>query len=153
MADLLIKLYDLPAMPVVADMAFLVRPALAYEKTQIVDWVRAQFGNAWASECDVAFARQPLSCHIATHAGAIIGFACYDSSGRGMFGPIGVELAWRGRGVGRALLLASLQTMAALGYAYAIVGAAGAKAFYRHSVGAMDIPDSTPGIYRDRLKP
>jgi GNAT superfamily N-acetyltransferase len=151
-ADLLVKLYDLPAeQPGDAASHPRVRRAMAYEKAQVAAWVRENFGAAWSSECDVAFANRPLSCHIATRAGEILGFACYDSTSRGMFGPIGVAPAARGMGIGHALLLSCLHAMAAVGYAYAIIGGAGDAEFYRRTVGAMEIPGSTPGIYRDRL--
>ncbi|MCK7582595.1 MAG: GNAT family N-acetyltransferase [Chromatiales bacterium] len=108
-------------------------------------------GRGWASECDVAFANRPISCHIATESGAIRGFACYDSTGRGLFGPIGVALEARGRGIGRGLLLSCLHAMSAAGYAYAVVAGVEAAEFYQRTVGATEIPGSTPGIYRDRL--
>ena len=129
---------------------------MTYEKHQVVNWVRQHFGNGWASECDVAFNNHPISCHIATENGAILGFACYDSVSRGMFGPLGVQESARGRGIGRELLLSSLHAMAAVGYAYAIVGAASSVRFYESAIGRsgsiMEIPDSTPGIYADRLR-
>jgi GNAT superfamily N-acetyltransferase len=125
---------------------------MAYEKHNVVGWVREHFGAAWASECDVAFANRPISCHIATQAGAMLGFACYDSTARGFFGPIGVEETMRGRGIGRALLLSGLDAMAAAGYAYAVVGGVESPEFYAKTVGAIEIPGSTPGIYRDRLR-
>jgi GNAT superfamily N-acetyltransferase len=156
MADLLIKLYDLPAFGSVADERpeerHTVRPAAAYEKLQILAFVGSHFGAGWASECDVAFANRPISCHIATQGGEILGFACYDSTRRGFFGPIGVAEAARGQGIGRRLLLSCLGTMETLGYAYAIVGAAGCPRFYLDVAGAIEIPGSTPGIYLDRLK-
>lgn len=153
MADLLVRLYDLPPEPAKgAESHPHVRRAMAYEKEQVLDWVREHFTAAWASECEVAFANRPLSCHIATREGEILGFACYDSTSRGMFGPIGVAPAARGEGVGRALLLSCLQAMLAVGYAYAVIGGVEEPEFYRRTVGAMEIPGSTPGIYRDRLK-
>ncbi|HEX8873402.1 MAG TPA: GNAT family N-acetyltransferase [Nitrosospira sp.] len=127
------------------------RRAMAYEKHQVINWVREHFGNGWASECDVAFSNRPISCHIATENGAILGFACYDSTSRGMFGPLGVLESERGGGIGRGLLLASLHAMVAVGYAYAIIGGAGSMEFYQRVVNVMEIPDSTPGIYIDRL--
>ena len=57
-----------------------------------------------------------------------------------------------GKGVGRALLLASLWALRELGYVYAIIGAAGPVRFYQKTVGAIIIPDSEPGIYTDALK-
>ena len=84
--------------------------------------------------------------------GQVIGFACFDATCRGFFGPIGVADEARRRGVGRALLLATLHAMSAAGYAYAIIGGAGEPLFFAKTVGAVEIPDSTPGIYRDRLR-
>ena len=54
-------------------------------------------------------------------------------------------------GIGRALLLRSLAAMRAEGYAYAVIGGVGPQEFYKKCVGAMLIPDSAPGIYRDFL--
>jgi len=127
------------------------RPAMAYEKHQVVNWVRKHFNERWASECDVAFSNRPISCHIATENGAILGFACYDSTARGIFGPLGVAEAARGRGVGSGLLLSTLHAMKAVGYAYAVIGGPASVDFYRRVVNVIEIPDSSPGIYVDRL--
>jgi hypothetical protein len=89
---------------------------MAYEKDAVVGWVKTQFGPAWASECDVAFSNRPISCYIATQNGVIVGFACYDSTCRGFFGPIGLIEAMRGHGIGRVLLLSCLASMAGMGY-------------------------------------
>ena len=58
-----------------------------------------------------------------------------------------MDPAHRGRGLGTALLLASLWGLADLGYAYGIIGAAGPVEFYHKTVGAIVIPDSEPGTY------
>ena len=156
LADLLIKLYELPVVTPASDAssssATTVRNAMAYEKHLVVEFARTHFGDGWASECDVAFANQPISCHIATEEGEIVGFACYDSTRRGFFGPIGVVERARARGVGRRLLRSCLHAMETLGYAYAIVGDAGCTQFYVNNAGAIEIPGSTPGVYRDRLR-
>jgi GNAT superfamily N-acetyltransferase len=156
MPDLLAKLYDLPDLTELRSTlekeGILIRPAMPYEKHLAVNWVRDNFSTRWASECDVAFANQPISCFLATHDGQIVGFACYDSTCRNFFGPIGVLDAHRGRGIGKTLLLACLNSMHEQGYAYAIIGAAGPQEFYAKAVGAIEIPDSTPGIYRDWLR-
>jgi GNAT superfamily N-acetyltransferase len=153
--DLLVRLYDLPAADryagELAAAGATVRRALAYEKLPVTAWVRAEFGDAWAGECDVAFAREPVACYVATRGGRIVGFACHDSTCRNFFGPMGVAEAARGRGIGSALLLACLHAMAAAGYAYAIIGGAGDDAIYRAVAAAVVIDGSTPGIYRDRL--
>ena len=38
------------------------------------------------------------------------------------------------------------------GYGYAIIGSVGPTAFYEKCVGAISIPDSTPGLYSDMLR-
>jgi len=42
--------------------------------------------------------------------------------------------------------------MAARGYFYAVIGGVGPKEFYARTVGAVEIPDSTPGPYRGLLR-
>jgi hypothetical protein len=39
------------------------------------------------------------------------------------------------------------------GYGYAIIGDVGPAEFYRKTVGAVEIPDSTPGIYKGMVRP
>jgi hypothetical protein len=38
------------------------------------------------------------------------------------------------------------------GYGYAVVGDAGATAFFEKTVGAVEIPGSTPGVYGTQIK-
>jgi hypothetical protein len=156
MTDLLVKLYDLPdpgvQLAALADHDIFVRRAMASEKKLVVGWVQNRFGDGWAAECDIAFARQPIACMIAVYGGRLAGFACHDSTCLNFFGPIGIDSALRQKGVGRAVLLASLHAMANAGYAYAIIGGAGPVAFFEKCVGAFPIPGSTPGIYRPTLK-
>jgi GNAT superfamily N-acetyltransferase len=155
MPDLLVKLYDLPdSTTLISSLEkdrIRVRRAMAYEKHLAVNWVRDNFGTRWASECDISFANQPISCFLATRDGQILGFACYDSTCKDFFGPAGVLPAHRERGIGKGLLLVCLSSMREQGYAYAIVGAAGPQEFYAKTVGAIEIPGSTPGVYRDWL--
>jgi len=58
----------------------------------------------------------------------------------------------QGRGIGKALLLASLWGLREMGYVYGIIGRAGPVEFYEQAVGAIVIPDSDPGIYTNLLK-
>ena len=156
MTDLLVKLYDLPdqaaQLAALAEKDIFVRRAMASEKSLVVGWAQNRFGDGWAAECDVAFARQPIACMIALSGGRLAGFACHDSTCLNFFGPIGVDPDSRQKGVGRAVLLATLRDMAHAGYAYAIIGGAGPMAFFEKCVGAIPIPGSTPGIYRPTLK-
>ena len=154
--DLLVKLYELPeaasALQKLRKRKIDVRRALAPEKKLVVDWVRKTFTDGWACECDVAFSRSPITCFIAVEAGDLLGFACYDATCKNFFGPTGVATARRRGGIGKALLLASLQAMAGNGYAYAIIGGVGPVEYYKKIVHAMPIAGSTPGIYRGMLK-
>jgi GNAT superfamily N-acetyltransferase len=156
MTDLLIKLYDLPEssrfLERVVGQGITVRRARAYEKTRVVDWVRTHFGQGWADECGVAYTHQPISCFIATSGKQMAGFACYDCTCKGFFGPTGVYESCRRKGIGAALLMRTLYAMAESGYAYAVVGDGGAaEAFYTRAVEVQPISGSTPGFYANPL--
>ena len=153
---MLVRLYDLPesASPVRAlhEAGIELRRALAPERHVVVSWVRQQFGEGWASECEVSFARLPISCFRAQRGQDVLGFACYDATAKGFFGPTGVLERERKQGIGTALLLVTLHAMAAEGYAYGIIGGAGPAAFYAKAVGAVPIAGSTPGVYANLLR-
>jgi GNAT superfamily N-acetyltransferase len=153
--DLLVKLYALPdpsaSLGELSSKGVTIRPAMAYEKHLVTDWVRREFSPGWASECEMAFVAHPIACLLATRDGSILGFACYDCTCRGFFGPVGVCEEARGLGIGTALLLACLRALADRGYGYAVIGGVAAPDFYRDAVGALEIPGSHPGVYRDRL--
>ena len=155
MTDLIVKLYDLPdpvsRLATLAEKDILVRRAMASEKNRVAGWIQNRFGEGWAAECEVAFARQPIACMIAVSGGRLAGFACHDSTYRNFFGPIGIDPDLRQKGVGRAVLLATLHAMAETGYAYAIIGGAGPVAFFERCVGAVPIPGSTPGTPPSRI--
>ncbi|MBN1992419.1 MAG: GNAT family N-acetyltransferase [Anaerolineae bacterium] len=158
MADMLVKLYNLPPLePVLArqrEEGVEIRRALAAEKHMVINWVAKRFSPLWISECDVAFAQVPIACLIAVDAAQrqLFGFTCYDAVCRNFFGPVGVDEAQRGRGIGKALLLKCLHEMAAQGYAYAIIPWVGPKEFYANLVGAIEIEGSEPGVYGTLLK-
>lgn len=152
--DMLVKLYELPdATPYASDLqraGIVVRRAMVHERHKVVAWVSETFGAkaaGWVDECTAAFARQPVACHIAVRSGAVVGFACYDTTARGMFGPIGVGESARSNGIGRLLLLASLRDMHVVGYAYAVVGHVANTTFFAKAAGAVAIEGSTPGPY------
>lgn len=156
MADLLVKLYDLPDersyLERLAANNIIIRRGRAWEKHQVGAWVELTFGKSWASECEVAFSGQPVTCFLALQDGAIVGFACYDCTMKNFFGPMGIASRIRSKGIGRVLLLKCLQDMSVAGYGYAIVGDAGSPDFYKKTVNAQVIPDSSPGIYHNRLQ-
>ncbi len=155
-ADMLVKLYELPELePVIqqqAQQGVTIRRAIPPEKYIVVDWVLKTFSKNWASETEISYSHVPPTCYIAVENEAIIGFACYDATRKGFFGPTGVDEAQRGRGIGAALLMICMHSMLWDGYGYAIIGAAGPTDFYAKAVGATIIPDSWPGVYRGMLR-
>src|SRR5438093_3879969 len=106
MADMLVKLYTLPEIaPLVAQLkaeGIEVRQAAPSEKRIVADWVRGHFSERWAAECEAAIEQRPVCCYIAVERGPtqatndspyslpaekLVGFACFDVTARGMFGP------------------------------------------------------------------
>lgn len=155
MIDMLVRLYDLPDSTVLArqveDAGVIVRRARAFEKHTVSEFAVANFSPKWASEVEVAISRQPVTCFIATKEKRILGFACYDATMRGFFGPTGVLDEARGLGLGKLLLLRSLEALREAGYAYGIIGGVGPREFYEKACGAIEIAGSDPGVYRDLL--
>ena len=151
MPDLLVNLLKVRAEEN-APRDFVVRRAQPFEISAVRRFVGESFSANWADEISVGFARQPVSVFVATKERQLIGFAAYECTRRGFFGPMGVVDEVRNNGVGKALLLAALEGLKEMGYVYAIVGAAGPVRFYQKTVGAIIIPDSEPGIYTDLLK-
>ncbi len=156
MSDLLVPLYKLPPREHgegrLPGGDLLIRRANTFEASRVTDFVRANFSRNWADEAQATFARQPVTSFLAIEDRTVVGFACYEATRRAFFGPTGVAASHRGRGLGKALLIASLWGLADLGYAYGVVGAAGPVEFYQRTVGAIVIPDSAPGVYSDLLR-
>ena len=150
MPDLLVNLLNLPA-PEGSDK-FIIRRAQPFEISAVRSFVAENFSAGWADEISIGCARQPVSVYIATIEREIVGFSAYECTRRGFFGPTGVLDSARGKGIGKALLLASLWGLREMGYVYGIIGAAGPVHFYQKTVGAIIIPGSEPGIYVDALK-
>jgi len=170
MADMLVRLFSLPKVsPLLArlsDERIILRRVCPAESDFIVPWIRHHFYEKWAAECQGAMQNRPVTCFIATEFQPIpepdedpynlpperlVGFACYDIVSKGLFGPEGVHLDYRGRGIGKALLLVCMHAMAADGYAYAVISWAGPTEFYEKTVGATIIEGSEPGIFRGPL--
>ena len=147
--DMLIRLYALPATDTEPPR---VRKPLAVEHVRVLAWVAETFSPGWASEAAAALANRPTTLFIAQSGNDLLGFSCYDATARGFVGPIGVLDSARGKGIGAALLLACLHDMRTMGYGYAIAGYVGAPEFFRKVAGAIEIPDSTPGIYANMLR-
>lgn len=153
---MLVKLYDLPDpsayRDAMAEAGVVIRHAMPYERSAARRWIEGRFNEKWADEFEAAFAHQPATGLLAIREGVIVGFACYEATARGFFGPTGVDESERGRGIGAALLIEALHALRGLGYGYGIIGGVGPAAFYAKHVGATVIEGSDPGVYRHRLR-
>lgn len=159
MIDMLVRLYELPdsrdLYAQIEQQGMTLRRVRAYERHIVAAWAGEHFSPKWESEVKVACSRQPVSCYIATRLvdekPEILGFACYETTARGFYGPTGVSEAARGSGLGKALLFKCLEGLKDLGYVYGVIGGVGPREFYEKACGATEIPGSDPGIYRDIL--
>ena len=151
--DMLVKLYEVQDCPELTEKlkaeGIFIKKAMTPDLTKITSWVKETFGQGWADECTAAILTD--GCWIAVKDKKVIGFACYDATMKDFFGPTGVQENMRGHGVGKALLIRCLISMKERGYAYAIIGSAGPKDFYRKAVGAVGIEGSIPGAYRNMV--
>ena len=150
MADILVKLYELKGIPTeIEGIEF--RHPMPHEKGVIKRWIAKHFSEAWGEEFECSFKSFPVTSFIALRNNQVVGFACYDVTCRGYFGPTGVLEAERGKGIGKELLMRSMRGLQELGYAYAIIGGAGPVEFYVKTLEAIPIPGSSPGIYPKKL--
>jgi N-acetylglutamate synthase-like GNAT family acetyltransferase len=157
MSDLLVRLYDLPPIAPILEKqkedGIVIRRAITPERHIVVDWILKNFSERWAGQCDISFSNHPVSCYVAIKDKQILGFACYEATCKNFFGPTGIKEEYRGKKIGASLLLACLHSLYEQGYAYAIIGGSRAewgklKEFYSKTVGAVEIENSTPGIFK-----
>ena len=109
-----------------------------------LDWIKRRFSNNWADEAAAGwnwFARATLDTG---------GFAAYgqrsirywwldhwwDRAEVGIFGPMGVDPSLRGMRVGVVLARRALASLQAMGFAQALIPAAGPIEFYERHCGA-----------------
>jgi predicted N-acetyltransferase YhbS len=151
MPDMLVRLYDLPSSDEYYRRAeaagVTVRRAEPWDRLRLRTFIDKEFGPWWSVEAELAFARQPISAFLATKERSVVGFAAYECTRRGYFGPTGLREDLRGNGIGAALLFSCLESMWEMGYAYAVIGGVGPAAFYEKVCGAFLIPGSEIGVY------
>ncbi len=136
-----------------AAAGLVVRRMQPSDRMALRSFIMKQFSEEWAVEADLAYAGgHPITGFVATQHGKIAGFAAYECTRRGFFGPTGVREDVRGCGAGAALLLRCLESMREMGYGYAIIGGVGPAEFYERICGATLIEDSTPGVYADMYR-
>lgn len=155
MIDMIVRLYELEdptnIYKEVENQGIILRRPNAFERHCVAEWVRQHFSPKWVSEVKVAFSRQPVSCFIATKDKEILGFACYETTAKGFYGPTGVSEQARGTGIGKALLFKCMYALKEEGYVYGVIGGVGPKEFYKKVCDAREIEGSDPGVYRDIL--
>ena len=141
--DMIVNLYKLPELRVPEGCK--IKRVFAADKERVLSYIRENFSAGWAWEAERAMLQEMGKCFIATKDGKILGFACYDGTAKGYFGPIGVSSTARGKGIGQALLIRTLNAMREYGYGYGIIGWVGeAELFYRKTVGAEFIKGGEP---------
>lgn len=99
-----------------------IKRILSPNADHLVDFVLKTFNDTWASEVKAGAYSSNPSCYIATDNGKIVGFACFDATAKGFFGPTGINPEYRGLNIGQALLIATLRAMKEAGYGYAAIG-------------------------------
>ena len=150
-SDMLIKLYD---GDFTADCPYRIIRVMTPNKYLLIKFVKDNFSEQWASECEACFAHLPTTCFAALNErNEIIGFAAYEATCKAFFGPLGVLPEYRKQGVGAALLKSALQGLKELGYAYAVIGGVEEKnwEFYRKAAGAVFIEGAGKSIYKDLI--
>lgn len=158
MADMLVKLYDIPFSYALeerlSEEGIRIKKALAPDRSRIIEFSKICAKDDYSDEVNAAFCNNPITCYIATKEKKIIGFACYEATAKNFFGPMAVLDSERKKGVGKALLLRSLGSMRELGYAYAIIGwpAKSAVEFYKKCAGAVMIDESSSGVYKRMIE-
>ena len=108
------------------------------EAERVLAFVEREFGRIWRFEAAKAFEDETPRMFVTEDEGEVTGFAVHDVNNRGLgfFGPTGVLRSVRGRGLGCALLLASLADLHRLGYERAVIPWTDAIDFYRKCSGA-----------------
>ena len=154
--DMLVSLYSLPSaeeeLEKMSKRGIRIIRAFPPNRLQVVEWVKEHSSIYAAGEADCCFKSSNPTIFLAIKNEKIIGYACYNATAPDFFGPTEVIESEQGQGVGRALLIASLQALRDEGYGYAIIGGVGPAEFYKKSVGAIEIEGSSPGLYENMLK-
>jgi predicted N-acetyltransferase YhbS len=115
-----------------------IAPEIKRGDERALAFIEHYFGAIWAFECVRALRNDPPTLFVIEDAGRIVAFSAHEANNRGLgtFGPVGVAMDHRGRGLGRLLLHASLADLRRLGYQRAIIPWTGAIDFYEKSCNA-----------------
>ena len=143
--DMIVGLTHLPQYEVPEGIE--IKRAFVGDRDRILAFVREKFSDhiAWPAEVEHSLMQDVCKCFVAVENNKMIGFACFDVSAKSFFGPIGVDPSLRGKNLGKALLIRTLEAMRDYGYGYAIIGwVDGPEKFYQKAVGAQFIHGGEP---------
>lgn len=119
-----------------ARMGVVVRDLTHRDEAALRAWLERTWGPNWTFEGLLALRRRVPTGVVAEQGGRIVGFAVFDTTRPGWFGPMGVEPGLQGSGVGVELCVRALECMARRGYSRAEIAWAGPRCFYARKVGA-----------------
>ena len=154
--DMLVNLSRLPSLEEeikkMNSIGVKIAKAFPANREHILDFVKSNFSTYQVGEVASCFCKSSPTMYVATRGLEIIGFACYNATAPDFFGPTEVLEKEQGKGIGRALLIASLQALKNEGYGYAIIGSIGPAKFYEKTVNAVMIEDSKiASLYDDMI--
>jgi len=114
-----------------------VKRAEQKDKEKVLDWLQNAF-EGWIPEVTEAFNCDPIPLFISGKAGSVWAFSAYEvnNKGTGWFGPMGTDIATRGKGIGAVLLKRCLKAMKEEGFTKAIIPWVGPIPFYMHYANA-----------------
>lgn len=151
MPDIICPLFDLadyrPLLDRLTSEGICIRPARPWERADVTSFIHKHFGQGWVDEASLGLNRSPATLLVAVEGKRIVGFAAYEVTAPGFFGPTGVDEKYRGRGIGKALLYESLAGLRGLGYIYGFIGAPGPIDFYLKAIKGKLLPDDWTTIY------
>ena len=131
---------DLTRLPVSGPVApgYRIERARAVDSAAVEQLLGAHWPS-WQDEVASSLSREPPALFLAwDDQDRVAAFSAHDGNNRGTgwFGPMGTDPGHRGRGLGRALLLRSLEDFRRAGMDEAVIPWVGPVDFYREAVGA-----------------
>jgi hypothetical protein len=141
--DMIVNLYALRKPANILPEGIRIARAIPFEAGEVAAFVRASFPEGqWADEIQGALMGPLPRVYVAIADHRIVGFAAYDATAKGFFGPFGVKGDMRKKGIGEALAYQTFLAMREDGYAYAIIGWAGPKEWYEKTFNAVGLNNS-----------
>jgi len=112
-------------------------PMCTVDRKEIEAFVSTTFSPSWANELKPVFEEGPAFGHIIRQAGKIVGFVAVHATNPQWLGPMGIDPALRGTGLGRTLLLSALQEAHQRGSTALLIPWVN-EGFYQHCLGDLN---------------